>query len=119
MDAHVSGRVVGRALEEAGHDVRAMDAEQRLEGLEDEEVLGLAISEGRVLVTADVADFPPLIARMNEAGDHHAGCILVPKSVRHEDFGTLIFGIGRALEGITQEEWTNRVRWIQKEPGSA
>lgn len=53
LDAHVSGRVVGRTLSESGHDVRAIDSEKELEGLEDSDVLELAISEGRVLVTAE------------------------------------------------------------------
>lgn len=35
LDAHISGR----ALAEAGHDVRAMDSEQQLEGLLDRDVL--------------------------------------------------------------------------------
>ncbi|CAN5281656.1 hypothetical protein BH24ACT19_BH24ACT19_18160 [soil metagenome] len=44
LDAHLSGRAIGRALRDRGHDVRALDAEKNREGLKDEDVLDLAIS---------------------------------------------------------------------------
>jgi predicted nuclease of predicted toxin-antitoxin system len=53
LDAHLSGRHVGDPLRDDGHDVRAADSELALEGASDEEVLALAIAEGRILVTAD------------------------------------------------------------------
>jgi predicted nuclease of predicted toxin-antitoxin system len=54
LDAHISGRTVGKALDESDHDVRALDSEPELEGLSDSEVLELAAAEGRVLVTANI-----------------------------------------------------------------
>jgi uncharacterized protein DUF5615 len=54
LDAHISGRTVGKVLAGAGHDVRALDSEAELEGLSDPEVLQLAAAEGRLLVTANV-----------------------------------------------------------------
>jgi len=56
LDAHLSGRAIGRALQDRGHDIRALDADKNLEGLRDEDVLNLANSEDRVLITANVAD---------------------------------------------------------------
>lgn len=114
LDAHISGRAVGRALEEAGHDVRAIDSEQQLEGLSDRGVLELAISEGRILVTIDVGDFLPLTTELNESGRSHAGLICVPKSIRNEEFGVLISGIERALRDTSQEEWIDRVVWARR-----
>jgi hypothetical protein len=32
LDAHISGRTVGKALTERGHDVRALGSEPELEG---------------------------------------------------------------------------------------
>ena len=58
LDAHVSGPRVGGPLAERGHDVRALDQEPELEGLEDEDVLALATEDERILVTHNVADFP-------------------------------------------------------------
>lgn len=85
LDAHLSGRAIGRALQDLGHDVHAIDTEKNLEGLKDEDVLELAISEGRVLITANVADFLPLISALAASGRSHTGCILVPNSFRNED----------------------------------
>jgi hypothetical protein len=57
--------VVGKALEAAGHDVYALDSEKELEGMKVPDVLELAISEERVLVTANVSDFVALITELN------------------------------------------------------
>lgn len=114
LDALISGRAVGTALAENGHEARAMDSEADLEGLPDEAVLELASSEGRVLVSANVKDFDPLLTQWAGEGRSHAGVILVPPSVRNEAFGALIAGIEDALEGTCQEDWIDRVEWLKK-----
>lgn len=117
LDAHVSGRRIGRVLRESGHDVRAADEEEELAGLEDEALLALAASEGRVLVTFDVKDFLPILREWAEGGRQHAGCILVPGSIRHEHFGIVISRIEDALEEISgQEDWADRVYWLSRRP---
>ncbi len=85
-----------------------------MEGLRDPDLLELAISEGRVLVSANVGDFMPLVRELNEAGRSHPGCILIPKSIRNEDFGAIISGVRDLLEGTSQVQWTNLVRWIKR-----
>jgi hypothetical protein len=114
LDAHISGRTVGKALIEDGHDVLALDSEIELEGLSDPEVLELAATEGRVLVTANIRDFEPLLREWAGESRSHAGVILVPFSVRNEAFGALISGIENTLAGIEQERWVDRVQWIQR-----
>lgn len=114
LDAHISGRVVGKALAENGHDVRAMDSEIELEGLPDPEVLEFAVSEGRVLVSANVKDFDPLLTQWAGEGRLHAGMMLVPPSVRNEAFGVLIAGIEETLKDADQEGWIDRVEWLKK-----
>lgn len=114
LDAHISGRAVGKELAEHGHDVRAMDSEIELEGLPDSEVLELALSEGRVLVSANVKDFDPLLTEWAGEGRSHAGMILVPPSVRNEAFGALVTGIEDVLESAGQEHWIDRVEWLRK-----
>jgi predicted nuclease of predicted toxin-antitoxin system len=109
LDAHISGRTVGKSLVEGGHDVRALDSEQELERLSDPEVLQLAATEGRVLVTANVRDFEPLLREWAGEGRPHAGVILVPSSVRNEAFGVLISGVEETLADTDQEEWIDRV----------
>ena len=114
LDAHISGRTVGKALIEGGHDVRALDSEVELEGLSDLEVLELAAAEGRVLVTANIRDFEPLLREWAGESRSHAGVILVPSSVRNEAFGVLISGVEETLAGTGQEEWVDRVEWIRR-----
>ncbi|MDP8948890.1 MAG: DUF5615 family PIN-like protein [Actinomycetota bacterium] len=113
LDAHISGRRVGRALAEFGHDVRAADEEEDLLGLEDTDLLALATSEGRILVTFDVKDFLPLLVERTAVGNPHAGCILVPSSYQHEHFGPIIAGIEGAIGGTRQEDWVDRVEWLE------
>lgn len=114
LDAHISGRTVGKALTEDGHDVRALDSEIELEGLSDPEVLGLAAAESRVLVTANIRDFEPLLREWAGESRTHPGVILIPSSVRNEDFGVLISGVRKTIADTTQETWVNRVEWLRR-----
>ena len=113
LDAHISGRRVGRALAKLGHDVRAADEEEDLRGLEDVDLLTLAVLEGRILVTFDAKDFLPLLVERTAGGSPHAGCILVPSSFQHEHFGPIIAGIEGAIGGTRQEDWEDRVEWLE------
>ncbi len=114
LDAHVSGRTVGKALTDSGHDVRALDSQIELEGLSDPEVLDLATREGRVLLTANIRDFAPLLREWAGEGRTHSGVILIPSSVRNEAFRVLISGVEKTLSGTTQDEWVDRVEWLQR-----
>ncbi len=105
---------MGKALVEGGHDVRALDSEIDLEGLSDPEVLELAATEGRVLVTANIRDFEPLLREWAGESRLHAGVILVPSSVRNEAFGVLISGVEKTIAVTGQEEWADRVEWLQR-----
>jgi predicted nuclease of predicted toxin-antitoxin system len=114
LDAHISSRTVGKVLIQGGHDVRALDSEPELEGLSDPEVLDLAAAEDRVLVTANIRDFEPLLREWAGERRSHAGVILVPSSVRNEAFGVLISGVEETLANTGQEEWVDRVEWLRK-----
>lgn len=114
LDAHVSGPVVGEALEQNGHDVFAVDQHPELEGLSDRDLLTLAANEGRVLVTANVRHFIPLVMETSGRGEPHPGCILIPRSIRSEDFGAIIAGTRDLLEDTSQEDWIDRVEWIKR-----
>jgi hypothetical protein len=94
LDAHVSGPNVGRRLEQKGHDVRALDQEPALEGLDDDQVLALAATEQRILVTHNVADFPRILREWAAAQRAHAGVILV-YGIDHSEFGLIARGIER------------------------
>ncbi|HSK85559.1 MAG TPA: DUF5615 family PIN-like protein [Rubrobacter sp.] len=114
LDAHISGRTVGKALTENGHNVRAIDSEPELEGLSDPEVLELATAEGRILVTANIRDFEPLLREWAGESRPHTGVILVPSSVRNEAFGVLISSVEETLADSVQEDWIDRVAWLQR-----
>jgi len=114
LDAHISGRTVGKALTENGHDVRAIDSEPELEGLSDPEVLELAAAEGRILVTANMRDFERLLREWAGESRPHSGVILVPSNVRNEAFSVLITGVEETLADAGQDEWADRVVWLRK-----
>jgi predicted nuclease of predicted toxin-antitoxin system len=97
LDAHVSGPRVGEQLAASGHEVRALDQEPALEGLDDEEVLALAAEDERILVTHNIRDFPEILRDWASAGRSHTGVILV-YGIDHSQFQLIVRGIERWLE---------------------
>ena len=115
LDVHFSGSRVGGPLRRAGHDVLAAEEEADLRGLPDESLLSFATRERRILLTADTSDFGLVLAAWAERQESHAGCILVPNSVRNNDYGALLRGVGRLLGEVgTQDAWTDLVRWLPR-----
>jgi predicted nuclease of predicted toxin-antitoxin system len=107
LDAHVSGPNVGRRLGRKGHDVRALDQEPDSEGLDDDQVLALAFTEQRILVTHNIADFPRILREWAAAQRAHAGIILV-YGIDHSEFTLITRGIERWLElGPDQADWND------------
>jgi hypothetical protein len=111
LDAHVSGRRVGGPLRAAGHDVLALDEDERLSRLPDEDVLALAAEEDRVVVTRNVRHFAPIARQWAEARRSHAGLILVT------DPGAGFGAIRRGLDGLfaarpRQDDWGDRVEFL-------
>lgn len=95
LDAHVSGPKIATALREIGHGVRAADEERALDGVDDSELLTLAASENRILITFNVRDFPGIARDWAEAGRQHAGCAIFV-GIDHSEYGLII----RRLEEI-------------------
>jgi predicted nuclease of predicted toxin-antitoxin system len=108
LDAHLSGRVIGRHLREQGHDVLALDEHKNLEGLDDPDVLELAAKESRILLTHNVKDFPDILRDWADEAREHAGCIVLV-GIQLSQFGHLIRSIEAALaSGSDQQAWLNR-----------
>jgi predicted nuclease of predicted toxin-antitoxin system len=105
LDANLSPRGIAAKLREAGHDVLALAADTTFEGLPDPQVLALAASEQRVLITRNSRDFAPLARQWAEAGHQHAGIILI-WTLDHNQFAEILAGIERQLQQRpTQEQW--------------
>ncbi len=115
LDAHVSGPKVGRRLQESGHDVRALDQEPALEGLDDEDVMALAAAEQRILVTHNIRDFPGILREWAAAQRPHAGAILV-YGIDHSEFESIARGIERWLELYPEPgKWTDLAVVLDRE----
>jgi predicted nuclease of predicted toxin-antitoxin system len=97
LDAHLSPRRVAAALRELGHDVRAAGEERELDGRSDEDLLALAASEERVLVTCDVKDFGRIVRQWAAAERSHAGCAIIV-GIDHREFGTIVSALLRELD---------------------
>jgi predicted nuclease of predicted toxin-antitoxin system len=107
LDAHVSGPQVGRRLQAQEHDVRALDQEPALEGLEDPDVLALASEDERILVTHNIRDFPEILREWASEQRSHTGTILV-YGVDHSEFDLIARGIERWLELYPEpESWVD------------
>ena len=111
LDAHVSSRRVGRPLQRSGHDVLALDRDEALGWLADEEVLALAVEQKRIVITHNVRHLAPIVRTWVEARRRHCGVILV--TLPHTDYGAIL----RRLEGAfaahpDQDEWVDRVEFL-------
>jgi predicted nuclease of predicted toxin-antitoxin system len=112
LDVHISGPGVGRALEERGHDVLAVDQSQTLRELEDSELFELAKIQDRILITSNVGDFIEEATSWAAAGRSHAGCVMVAYQVSKERYGTLLRQLENLLVDTTQNEWRDRIDWL-------
>ena len=111
LDAHVSGRVIARALRERGHDVRAANEEHQLDGWEDDSLLELAAAEHRIMITFNVKDFPRIVVDWVAAGKHHAGCLILV-GIDHGEFGLILRVINAALTARSKPaSWKDYTAW--------
>lgn len=105
LDANLSPRGIAAKLRKNGHDVLALAEDATFEGLPDPQVLELAASEQRVLITRNSRDFAPLARQWAEAGRPHAGIILI-WTLDHSQFAEILAGVERQLrQRPTQEQW--------------
>jgi Domain of unknown function (DUF5615) len=111
LDAHVSSRRLGRPLRRAGRDVLALDQDETLSGLADEDVLALAAEQERIVITHNVRHFVPIVRSWAEARRNHHGLILV--TLAHTENGAIL----RRLEEMfaahsDQGGWAGRVEFL-------
>jgi len=90
---------IARELRARGHDAEAVAGNPGREALPDPEILALARTEHRALVTNNLRDFRPLHAEaITPGGLGHFGMFSVPGSYRRTkaDTGTIV----KALEAV-------------------
>ncbi|MGP0100799.1 MAG: DUF5615 family PIN-like protein [Solirubrobacteraceae bacterium] len=105
LDANLSPRGVADRLRETGHDVLALAENAAFEGLPDPQVLELATTEKRVLVTRNSRDFAPLAREWAEAQRAHAGLILI-WTLDHSEFTRIVAGIELYIQRWpAQDQW--------------
>ncbi len=112
LDVHISGPGVGRALEQRGHDVLAVDQSQDLRELEDSKLLALASSQERIPITSNVGDFMEEATSWALVGKPHAGCIMVAYQVSKNRYGTLVRQLEKLLADTIQAGWRDRIEWL-------
>ena len=113
LDVHVSSRHVGGPLEAAGHDVLTLDQNEQLRRLTDEEILEHAAAERRVVVTHNHRHYAPILRRWGEAGQDHAGCVLI--TLPHSAYGVILRGLEHAFATRpTQDGWVNRAEFLAR-----
>ncbi len=97
LDANLSPRGIGEPLRTRGHDVLALAEDPAFEGLSDPDVLALAASEERILITRNSRDFAPLAREWAEVRRSHAGLILI-WTLDHSQFRQILAGVDAQLE---------------------
>jgi hypothetical protein len=114
LDHHVSPLVAAR-LRRDHHDVVAA-AECGWQRAADEDLLRLASSEGRAVLTANVRHFVPIARACGERDEEHWGVLLVAAT----SFPLRASGIGQAVRIIAdvmerpsaEDAFRNRVHWL-------
>jgi hypothetical protein len=84
---------IARELSARGYDVEAVAGHQDREALSDPEVLALARSERRAIVTNNIRDFRPLhVESVVPGGAGHYGMIFMPGNYRRtkSDIGRIV-----------------------------
>lgn len=102
LDANLSPKRTGSALDRGGHDVRSLASDP---ALDDPQVLELAAQQGRILVTRNSRDFAPVLRGWNEEGRHHPGRVLI-WTLAHNELGAIVSGVTRLLGGYPNpDQW--------------
>ena len=74
--------------------------------------------EQRIVVTNNVRHFALIVREWGEAGQSHAGCVLV-QGIDNGEFGRILRGLRLMLEERPdQEQWSNLTLWLTPGAGS-
>jgi predicted nuclease of predicted toxin-antitoxin system len=107
---------IARELTARGYDVEAVAGHPTREALQDPEVLSLALTERRAIVTNNVRDFRPLhIEAVMSGGPGHFGMIFMSGNYRRtkNDTGRIIAALEDKLKQYPgDEDLANAEDWL-------
>lgn len=108
--------LVAAELRARGHDAVAIKERDEWQSLSDADVVALARTEKRAVVTANIRDFRPLhTALVAPGGDGHAGMVFVPASFRltRAATGQIVAALeARLAEYPGEDDLANGETWI-------
>lgn len=114
---------IARELRSRGHDVKAITEGPRHKSLSDPDVMDLARSERRAVVTNNLRDYRPLHhAATAPGGQGHYGIVLMPGGYRRakRDMGRIIAALEVILaEHPGEDDLENAEAWLSRDPGRA
>jgi predicted nuclease of predicted toxin-antitoxin system len=115
LNGHFSQRV-SRPLRASGIDVFTLDEwhDGAYRNHKDEEILAVATTEERTLITYDVRIRPEVLDVWAAAGRSHAGVIFVSiRTIRQQDFGGQIRALRALVEEHGDEDWRDQVAYLR------
>jgi predicted nuclease of predicted toxin-antitoxin system len=92
--------VIAQQLRERGHDVQAIKGHPQHQALSDREVMNLARTQGRAVVTNNLVDFRPLYYEaVAPGGPGHCGVVFMPGNYRRTkaDTGCIVAALEAKL----------------------
>jgi hypothetical protein len=108
--------MIARELRARGPDVTAIAGDPSLEALGDAEVLALACSQRRAVVTNNVRDFRPLHTEtLARGGSGHYGIVFMPGNYRRTkaDIGRIVAALEAKLAEFPSEQGlANAETWL-------
>ena len=111
---------IAARLREREHDVVAVCERPDLVSSDDEALLGLALAEGRALLTNNVRDFVRIAARWSAEGRSHHGLVFVSdRTLRRsrDTIGAYVRALEMCLQAHPAEDALHdRIRWLEAEP---
>jgi predicted nuclease of predicted toxin-antitoxin system len=108
--------LIAQQLRDRGHDVEAIAGNALHTALSDDQVMDLARSQGRALVTNNLVDFRPLHhAAITPGGPGHFGMVFMPSGYRRtrSDVGRIVGALEAELAELPGErDLANAETWL-------
>ena len=109
MDEDMMSHSLVNALRSRGIDVTTVLEEKR-EGFSDESQLRWASREGRIICTANIADFVQLHIQFVEMNENHSGIILITQ--QQYSIGEYLRGLMKLISSKSAEDMVNQIEFL-------